>query len=162
MLIALLAMGCASGGSPAKARPPAPKRPRRLPPLAAEPVPPDLPPPGSPEVRLRALAVVLAVEEGDASYYADALAGNATASGEPYEPDSLVAAHRELPFGTIVRVTNLRNERQVVVRIVDRGPWGHEERIIDLSRRAAEALDAIDDGVVPVRLEILEYGGGGG
>lgn len=97
-----------------------------------------------------------AVIRGTATYYSDRLAGNTTASGETYRPRLLTAAHRTLPFGTRVRVTNLRNQRTVEVRINDRGPFGDRERIIDVSRRAAEELDMIRAGVVPVTVEILE------
>lgn len=95
--------------------------------------------------------------DGLASYYADDLAGNATASGEPYDPRSRTAAHRTLPFGTKVRVTRVDTGDQVTVRINDRGPQ-QRERIVDLSRRAADALNMIDAGVVSVTLEVLEEG----
>jgi rare lipoprotein A len=97
-----------------------------------------------------------AVQEGQASWYSDSLAGNSTASGEPYDPQALTGAHRTLPFGTRVRVTRLDNERSVEVRINDRGPFGRRSRIVDLSRAAAEQLEMIRAGVVRVRLEVLE------
>jgi rare lipoprotein A len=100
---------------------------------------------------------VLAVLTGTASFYADALAGRRTASGAPYDPQQLVAAHRTLPFGTILRVTNPDNGRSVEVRVIDRGPFTRG-RVLDLSRSAAEALDMISRGVVPVRIEVLSYG----
>ncbi|NMC69457.1 MAG: septal ring lytic transglycosylase RlpA family protein, partial [Myxococcales bacterium] len=90
------------------------------------------------------------------SYYSDTLAGNPTASGEPYDPAALTAAHRTLPFGTRVRVTRLDDERSVEVRINDRGPFGRRDRIIDLSRAAAERLGMIRAGVIRVRIEVLE------
>lgn len=93
---------------------------------------------------------------GRASYYADALAGRRTASGEPYEPAALTAAHRSLPFGTVVRVTRLDTGASVVVRINDRGPFGSRTRIVDLSRAAAEALGMVRRGIVEIRLEVLE------
>lgn len=96
------------------------------------------------------------VERGKASYYADSLAGNPTASGEPYDPKKRTAAHRELPFGTRVRVVREDDDRSVVVRINDRGPNGNRKRIIDVSRAAAEELDMIRAGVIDVRLEILD------
>lgn len=89
------------------------------------------------------------VQKGKASYYANSLAGNFTASGERYHPDSLTAAHRHLPFGTRVQVTNPTNQQQVTVTINDRGPH-HRGRIIDLSRAAAEQLGIIREGVAPV------------
>ncbi|WP_378110635.1 septal ring lytic transglycosylase RlpA family protein [Chromohalobacter sarecensis] len=93
-------------------------------------------------------------ERGLASYYHDRYQGRQTASGEPYDAQALTAAHRNLPFDTRVRVTNLDNERQVTVRINDRGPFT-EGRVIDLSRRAAERLDMLDDGTAPVRVTPL-------
>ena len=80
--------------------------------------------------------------------------GRKTASGERFDQNALTAAHRQLPFGTRVRVTNLRNDKSVVVRINDRGPYA-KKRIIDLSKKAAEQLDMLRDGVVPVRVERL-------
>ncbi len=94
-------------------------------------------------------------EEGLAVYYADSLHGKKTASGEPYDKESLTAAHRKLPLGTIVRVTNLRNRRSVEVRVNDRGPFSSRKRIIDLSRKAAQRLDMIRAGVIEVRIEIV-------
>ena len=86
----------------------------------------------------------------------DNLHGNKTASGEIYDKTALTAAHRELPFGTVVRVTNLENRRTVEVRINDRGPFSSKRRIIDLSREAGKRLDMIRAGVVRVRVEIVE------
>jgi rare lipoprotein A len=100
----------------------------------------------------------LAVERGQASYYGDSLAGHRTASGEPYDPRALTAAHRTLPLGTVVRVTRVDTGVSVVVRITDRGPFGSERRILDLSRAAATRLAMIRAGVAEVRLEVLEYG----
>jgi rare lipoprotein A len=93
--------------------------------------------------------------EGLAVYYSDSLHGRKTASGEPYDKDALTAAHRHLPFGTVLRVTNLSNRRFVEVRVNDRGPHGNRRRIIDLSRKAAERIDMIPSGVVEVRIEIV-------
>jgi rare lipoprotein A len=98
--------------------------------------------------------LLMANEEGAASYYADSLQGNSTASGEPYDRDALTAAHRTLAFGTKVRVTNLDNGRSVVVRINDRGPHV-KSRIIDLSGAAAEKLGMLDAGEATVRIEIV-------
>ena len=95
-------------------------------------------------------------ETGLAVYYSDSLNGKPTASGAPYDKDALTAAHRHLPLGTMVEVTNLSNRRSVVVEINDRGPFGDSRRIIDLSRAAAERIDMISAGVVEVRLEVLE------
>jgi len=94
------------------------------------------------------------VETGKASWYGTQHHGKRTASGEPFDQHALTAAHRTLPFGTRVKVTNLNNQRSVVVRINDRGPF-RRGRVIDLSRAAAEQLDLIRTGVAPVRLEPL-------
>jgi len=93
-------------------------------------------------------------EQGLATYYADSLAGNKTASGERYDPQAMTAAHRTLPFGTIVDVER-PNGKKVRVRINDRGPFASKKRIIDLSRRAAEELGMIRDGVVPITLRVV-------
>jgi len=96
-----------------------------------------------------------ATEEGIASYYADALNGNPTASGENYDKYALTAAHRTLPFGTMVRVINLDNGKHVSVRINDRGPHS-KKRVIDVSGAAAKQLDLLDSGTAKVRLEIQD------
>jgi rare lipoprotein A len=95
------------------------------------------------------------VLEGQASYYSDSLAGNHTANGERYNPRSLTAAHRSLPFGTHVRVTRDDTRESVIVRINDRGPFAGRRRIIDLSRAAAERLAMLRAGVVDVHVEVL-------
>lgn len=91
---------------------------------------------------------------GLASYYAEQFHGRPTSSGEIYNMNDLTAAHRSLPFGTAVRVRNIRNNRTVTVRINDRGPQ-KQERIIDLSKAAAASLDMIRAGVVEVEITIL-------
>ena len=93
-------------------------------------------------------------EIGVASYYQDAFHGHLTASGEAYDLTQYTAAHRELPFGTELRVTNLENGKQVTVRINDRGP-NKQERLIDLSGQAAKALGLIEAGIAKVKLEVL-------
>ena len=105
-----------------------------------------------------AVEEALLVMEGSASWYADALAGRRTASGEPYDPSELIAAHRALPFGTRLRVTNLANDRTVEVRVIDRGPFV-AGRVLDLSRSAAEQIGIVRAGHGRVRIEVLEYGG---
>ncbi len=102
---------------------------------------------------------VLLSLEGVASYYADDFNGKLTSNGETYDMHALTAAHRTFPFGTRVRVTNLANDKSVVVRINDRGPF-KEGRIIDLSLGAAEALGVIATGTTRVRLDVLEWGNG--
>ncbi len=94
------------------------------------------------------------VLEGVASFYHDSLHGNLTANGERYDRRALTAAHRSLPFGTVVRVTNRENGKSIRVRINDRGPFV-KGRIIDLSRRGAEQLDFVRRGIVDVRVEVL-------
>lgn len=92
---------------------------------------------------------------GKASYYADKFHGRETASGEKYNKIEFTAAHRTLPFGTIVEIENLQNDRTVQVRINDRGPF-KSGRVIDVSRAAAEALGMVRSGVVDVKVEIIE------
>ena len=94
--------------------------------------------------------------QGLATYYASSLAGHRTANGERYDPNALTAAHRSLRFGTWVRVTRADRRAQVTVRINDRGPFGDDRRIIDLSKAAAARLGMLREGVVEVRLEILK------
>ena len=95
------------------------------------------------------------VREGEASYYADSLNGNKTASGELYDKNAFSAAHRSLPFGTKVKVTYLKSGQSVEVVINDRGPYA-KDRIIDLSDAAAKEIGLIDAGHGEVRLEIIE------
>jgi rare lipoprotein A len=92
--------------------------------------------------------------EGIASFYGDELRGHLTANGERFNPGALTAAHRELPFGTRLRVTNLDNGRTVAVRVNDRGPYVRG-RILDLSAEAARRLGMLDRGVARVRVEVL-------
>jgi rare lipoprotein A len=93
-------------------------------------------------------------EEGLASWYGIPYHGRRAANGEVYDMHKMTAAHRTLPFDTIVRVHNLKNGRQTEVRINDRGPF-IDGRVIDLSLAAAEAIDMVTAGVTPVRLELL-------
>jgi len=93
-------------------------------------------------------------EEGNASWYGPPFHGRRSSNGEVYDMNKLTAAHRTMAFNTMVRVTNLSNGKSVVVRITDRGPFV-ENRIIDLSRAAAQTIDSIGPGVVPVRLEVV-------
>jgi rare lipoprotein A len=97
---------------------------------------------------------------GKATYYSNSLAGHRMASGEQYDPQSAQAAHRTLPFGTIVRVNRESTNQSVVVRITDRGPYGARGRIIDLSHAAAEKIGLIRAGVADVRVEVLEIPSG--
>ena len=95
--------------------------------------------------------------DGKASYYADRYHGRTTANGERFDVNALTAAHKTLPFNTVVRVTNLKNGKSVTVRVNDRGPFV-EGRVIDLSPAAARKIDMIRDGVVPVRLDVVRGG----
>lgn len=96
---------------------------------------------------------------GEASWYGDAYHGRATASGETYDMTMLTAAHRTLPFGTLVRVTNLENDKSVTVRINDRGPFA-KDRVIDVSRAAASLLDFHTKGTAKVEIRVVQLGDG--
>ncbi|MBI4548160.1 MAG: septal ring lytic transglycosylase RlpA family protein [Ignavibacteriae bacterium] len=97
------------------------------------------------------------VEEGVASYYADEFHGRKTSNGEIYDMNQLTAAHPTLPFNSKVRVINMENGEEVIVRINDRGPF-KDDRVIDLSLAAAKAIEMIGQGTARVRLQILELG----
>lgn len=104
---------------------------------------------------------ILEVREGLASYYGQEFDGKVAASGVRFDVNAMVAAHPSYPFGTLVRVTNLRNGRTVRVRIQDRGPAPRPRAdgvIIDLSRGAAQTLGFIPNGRTRVRLEVLGWG----
>jgi rare lipoprotein A len=94
------------------------------------------------------------IGDGEASYYGKELAGNRTASGERFNPAALTAAHRTLPLGSRLRVTNKANGKSVVVRINDRGPFA-KHRLIDLSYAAAQQIQMVRAGKANVRLELL-------
>jgi rare lipoprotein A len=106
----------------------------------------------------------LEVASGEATYYATIFNGQRTASGVVFHNDEPYAAHRSYPFGTVLRVINERNGREVLVTVVDRGPHGSvaaaRGTIIDLSQSAAAQLDFIRAGRTPVRLEVLRWGDG--
>lgn len=118
---------------------------------AAIAAPPAAPPPSSSATRPGA------VERGLVSMYGDGFAGRTTASGVPFDPGALTMAHRTLPFGTRVRVTNLENDRSVDVVVNDRGPFV-AGRIADLSEAAARRIGMVADGVVKATLQVLEPG----
>jgi len=103
-------------------------------------------------------ARAVAVLRGSGSYYADKFAGRATASGAPYEPSGFTAAHRNLPFGSVLRVTRVDGGQVVYVRVTDRGPFGPRGRILDLSRAAAERLGMLRAGVAKLKVEVVELG----
>lgn len=108
-----------------------------------------------PEPRVISLGPVHVRITGWASWYGPGFHGNLSASGETYNQDELTAAHRDLPFGTRVLVTNLDNGRSVVVRINDRGPYVGD-RLIDLSAAAAQVLGMVNSGIAPVQLELID------
>jgi rare lipoprotein A len=147
-LAAIFLVGCAAR-QPTANRAPAP-------PVAPGPEPPtetaksDA---GVPPVNPAPHAGVI-FEEGKASWYGAPFHGRQASNGEIYDMNKLTAAHRTLPFNTVVRVTNVSNGKSTTVRITDRGPFV-DNRIIDLSYAAAKEIGSIGPGVVPVRIEIL-------
>ena len=96
-------------------------------------------------------------QSGQGSYYADKFDGRPTASGAPYRPGQLTAAHNTLPFGTKLKVTNTRNGHSVKVVVNDRGPHA-KGRIVDVSKRAARKLDIVEAGVAPMQIKVLRMG----
>jgi rare lipoprotein A (peptidoglycan hydrolase) len=95
-------------------------------------------------------------QTGVASWYGRKFQGNTTASGEAYDLNGLTAAHPTLPFGTTIRVTNLRNSKTVMLRVNDRGPH-IGRRLIDVSWAAAKRLGFVHSGITPVRVEVVAY-----
>ena len=142
--VALVSVGCAAK-RPVSAAPPSP--PPSTPTTAGTPAArhPKTPPAPAPAGY---------TEEGNASWYGKPFDGRRSSNGEIYDMHKLTAAHRTLPFDTMVRVTNLNNGKSTIVRITDRGPF-IENRIIDLSFAAAHEIESVGPGVVPVRLEVL-------
>jgi peptidoglycan lytic transglycosylase len=128
---ALAVLACAHAPAPAPRAPEVEERPR--------------PPPVEAPARPRA-------EVGLASYYSRALQGRRTASGTRYDGRAMTCAHRSLPFGTVLRVTDLESGRSVVVRVNDRGPFA-EGRVVDLSLAAARELGILERGVARVKVE---------
>jgi rare lipoprotein A len=158
---------------PAEAVPPVPEEvlaqlKEEVPQLRETPQPAPQPngPPGPVPERVREALPerVLKRVTGPATFYADKFEGRRTASGIPFRQNQMVAAHRAYPFGTVLRVTNLRNNQSVNVRVVDRGPFatprGAQRPVIDLSRRAAQQLGIIQAGRAQVQIEVLEWGAG--
>jgi rare lipoprotein A len=96
------------------------------------------------------------VQEGYATWYGAAFAGRKTASGERFDPGQMTAAHRRLAFGTWVEVTRVDTGQSVRVRITDRGPFGSEDRIIDLSRGAADKIDLVKRGITKVQVRVVD------
>ncbi|MBO0904479.1 septal ring lytic transglycosylase RlpA family protein [Jiella sonneratiae] len=108
----------------------------------------------APVLSAEAFAGSVKASAGSASYYGKRFHGRRTANGERFNMNAMTAAHKSLPFGTKVRVTNRRNGKSVVVRINDRGPYAHG-RVIDLSRAAASRIGMLSSGTAPVKLDIL-------
>jgi len=158
--------GCASRKPITDRRQPPPAQPAETPPASAEaakrstdvPESPAPPPTVAPTPKRTKPAATPApygyTEEGNASWYGVPFHGRHASNGEIYDMYKLTAAHRTLPFETMVRVTNLNNGKYTVVRITDRGPFV-DNRIIDLSLAAAREIESVGSGVVPVRVEVL-------
>jgi rare lipoprotein A len=158
--------GCASRKPIADRRQPPPAQPSETPPASAEAAkkstdvsetPPGVAPPPKRSKTVLPSASTGYTEEGNASWYGIPFHGRHASNGEIYDMYKLTAAHRTLPFETMVRVTNLSNGKSTVVRITDRGPFV-DNRIIDLSLAAAREVDSVGAGVVPVRVEVLSSG----
>ncbi len=164
-VLSAFSSGCASRKPIADRRQPPPSQPTETPAKTADrakrstdvPETPATPPAAAAPKRSK-LAPVPApsgyTEEGNASWYGVPFHGRRASNGEIYDMYKLTAAHRTLPFETMVRVTNLSNGKSIVVRITDRGPFV-DNRIIDLSFAAAQEVDSVGPGVVPVRVEVL-------
>jgi rare lipoprotein A len=157
-----LLLGCASK-RPIAGRQPAPSPPATAPEGTVDSAKRDtsVPPSSSPAPAHpkhaktpQAPAPVGYTEEGNASWYGNPFHGRRASNGEVYDMYKLTAAHRTLPFETMVRVTNLNNGKTTTVRITDRGPFV-DNRIIDLSQAAAREIESIGPGIVPVRIEVL-------
>jgi rare lipoprotein A len=166
LLLLLMLPGCGSH-RPVIVRQPPPAQPTEAPPATEEAakrptnVPETPAPPSTPASKRNKPAPAPAppgyVEEGNASWYGVPFHGRRASNGEIYDMYKLTAAHRTLPFETMVRVTNLNNGKSTVVRITDRGPFV-DNRIIDLSLAAAREVESVGPGVVPVRVEVLSPG----
>jgi rare lipoprotein A len=157
--------GCGSR-RPVIVRQPPPAQPTETPPATEEAAKrstnvPETPAPSAPVSKRNKATPAPAppgyIEEGNASWYGVPFHGRRASNGEIYDMYKLTAAHRTLPFETMVRVTNLTNGKSTVVRITDRGPFV-DNRIIDLSLAAAREVDSVGPGVVPVRVEVLSPG----
>jgi rare lipoprotein A len=113
------------------------------------------PPPAAPAPAPVPAAATSGVETGLAAVYSDKLNGRKTASGETYDRNKLTTAHKTLPFGTKVKVTNVKNDKSVVLRVNDRGPT-QAGRVVDISPAAAKALGISSKGMAEVRVEVAE------
>jgi rare lipoprotein A len=169
VVLGMISSGCGARRPIANRRQPAPAGPSNTPPGTAEsakrttdvPETPANPPTISPAPSRGRPGVAPVpsgyTEEGNASWYGEPFHGRRASNGEIYDMYKLTAAHRTLPFETMVRVTNLSNGKSTTVRITDRGPF-IENRIIDLSLAAAREIDSVVPGVVPVRVEVISPG----
>lgn len=155
---ALLAQGCGvTEPFPGLAtRPPTAGIPVRQPAVGRDAIPTTVPSLAKPKLTDARGSQIKPVEVGVASWYGRQFHGKLTASGKTFDQMEMTAAHQTLPFGSKVRVTNLANGKSVEVEINDRGPFV-EDRIIDLSVAAARALDMVEVGITPVRVEVLGY-----
>ncbi len=165
-LFLLMLSGCGARRPTAGRRQPPPAQPTETPAGTANRAKrstdvPETPatPPAAPSAKRNQQAIAPAgyTESGNASWYGVPFHGRRASNGEIYDMYKLTAAHRTLPFETMVRVTNMNNGKSTVVRITDRGPFV-DNRIIDLSLAAAREVDSVGPGVVPVRVEILSPG----
>jgi rare lipoprotein A len=116
---------------------------------------PEKAPPETPALQRETPKPREEVQVGYATWYGRAFAGRRTASGERFDPGQMTAAHRTLPFGTWVEVKRVETGATVRVRINDRGPWGHEDRIIDLSRAAADRIGFGKQGLMRVEVRVV-------
>ncbi|HYL86937.1 MAG TPA: septal ring lytic transglycosylase RlpA family protein [Candidatus Angelobacter sp.] len=168
LFVCVFLAGCASHRPVADRRQPAPAEPSSTPPQTEESAKrateiPETPttPPAATLAPKRDKAVLSApsgyFEEGNASWYGEPFHGRRASNGEIYDMHKLTAAHRTLPFETMVRVTNLSNGKSTTVRITDRGPFV-DNRIIDLSLAAAREIELVGPGVAPVRVEVITPG----
>lgn len=156
-LIGCIAVGCASRRTTSNTSYPPPAQPTATPESTATSAKRDTnvsPPPAKHGKTPPAPAPAGYFEEGNASWYGNPFHGRRASNGEVYDMYKLTAAHRTLPFETMVRVTNLNNGKSTTVRITDRGPFVNN-RIIDLSLAAAREIESVGPGVVPVRIEVL-------
>lgn len=144
---AMTLITCAAFAQTQPAAPAAPATPATAPTPAA-------PTPAAPAVT-PAPASASDVENGLAAVYSDKLQGRKTASGETYDRNKLTTAHKSLPFGTKVKVTNVKNDKSVVLRVNDRGPT-QAGRVLDISPAAAKALGISTKGMAEVRVEVAE------
>ncbi|MGB2899977.1 MAG: septal ring lytic transglycosylase RlpA family protein [Candidatus Acidiferrum sp.] len=162
-VLCVCSCGCGSRRPVISRRQPPPAQPTNTPPATEEAAKrsTDLPEtPATAAARKRNTpgpAPVGYTEEGNASWYGAPFHGRRASNGEVYDMYKLTAAHRTLPFETMVRVTNVGNGKSTVVRITDRGPFV-DNRIIDLSLAAAREIESVGPGVVPVRVEVLSRG----